>query len=161
MIREESRDNAGGGSDRVNWTGRFVATIPISVHSRFSISSRDRRRYDRLGEESQTDERCLTFSLARLVSTSEWLRFRNAFTGGVTPLNPARRETIARTFYAAHAMHRPHPVPLFHPSSSCSFLFTPSWTFLETRGDHLRENQRRAEHTSLRDINVVGDLSWK
>lgn len=129
MIREESRDNAGGGSGRINWTGRFVATIPVSVHSRFSISSRDRRRHDRLREESQTGERCLTFSLARLVSTSEWLRFRNAFTGGHAIKSRAEgddRSYVLRGSRDASASPRtPFPSFVFRLLSFHSILDAP------------------------------------
>lgn len=142
------------------------------MHSWFSISSRDRRGQS-IRKRSQaaslrdgeTGWLALYFSSSvqpGLVSTSRWLRFRNALAyggrkgrGTAAPLNPSSGDRP----YANHAMHLCLSARL---SARLSFFFRlPSlpprfWISFETRREIIygyRENQRRAEHTSLRDIN--------
>lgn len=139
---------------RVNWTSRFVAT-----KSRFPCTpsfqlAREIVEGNRLGKEVRQPDgggRSARFTFLRIagfVSTSQWLRFRNAFTreggrGEAAPLNPA----IARTFYADHAMHLPLRAspfsPLFFPPPSV-FRLDFLW---DERGEIIYEyweNQRRS-----------------
>lgn len=107
-----------------------------------SISSGDRRGHDRLGKE--VERAAPYFSSSReLVSTSQWLRFRNAFTAD-SPLNPAPgdRPYVLRGSRDVSAPRAPLSSSVFPSSYPCSLH--------SSRTDSERHLRQREKSTTRR-----------